>query len=438
MKKFVVLTGLILISLPSSKYAAERLSLGYIYSSPLSHSEIIANTNDSINVVSPTCFDLTSKGRLEINNLLNREFIDEMHEKGIKVTPFLSNHWGKQRAHAALDNPEVLVNELVTAINEYNLDGVNVDIENISTTYKDKLTNFVKILREALPEEKTVSVAVAANPERLEKTWVASYDYAGLAEYSDYLVLMAYDEHCQGGAAGPVASIEFVRKSLEYILESVSKDKVVLGMPLYGRFWKEGAETGGEAIVIGAVENLIKKYHLVPTLDTKTMTPKLTVNIDGIKTNAYVNGRYLEEGTYNIWYENESSIKAKLQLVNEHNLLGTALWALDNESKEFWTYYKDALNETQYENEKEIRIRQRVEAYARIVDLKPIEIELKIVYPKGKITLNDKALEKVEEIKAYEYDVIECVIKENKVKLVKSEKRKIKSVAHTEKHELYA
>ena len=335
MKKFLITTVLILIILPSNNFAAERLSLGYIYSSPLSHSEIVANTNGSINVVSPTCFDLTLNGRLEINNLLNKDFVDEMHEKGIKVTPFLSNHWGKQRAHVALDNPEVLVNELVTVINEYELDGVNVDIENISVKYKDKLTNFVKLLRQALPKEKNVSVAVASNPERLEKTWVASYDYAGLAEYADYLVLMAYDEHCQGGAAGPVASIEFVRKSLDYILESVSKDKVVLGMPLYGRFWKEGAETGGEAIVIGAVEKLIDKYHLVPNFDMETMTPTLKVDIDGITTNAYINGRYLEEGTYKIWYENESSIRAKLKLVNEYNLLGTALLALDNESKEF-------------------------------------------------------------------------------------------------------
>ena len=199
MKKFIFITGLIIIALPSYKLGAERLSMGYIYSSSISHSEIIANTNDSINVVSPTCFDLNVKGRLEINNLLDKEFINEMHEKGIKVTPFLSNHWGSKRAHAALDNPQMLINELVNVINEYELDGVNVDLENISINYKDKLTNFVKLLKEALPEDKTVSIAVAANPERLEKTWVASYDYKGLGEYADYLVLMAYDEHSYGG-----------------------------------------------------------------------------------------------------------------------------------------------------------------------------------------------------------------------------------------------
>ena len=227
---------------------------------------------------------------------------------------------------------------------------------------------------------------------------------------------------------GAVASIDFVRKSLEYVLESVSKDKVVLGMPLYGRLWKEGDECGGEAIVIGAVENLIKKYRLVPNFDTKTMTPKLTIEIDGIKRNAYVNGKYLEEGTYNIWYENESSIKAKLELVNEYNILGTALWALDNENKEFWNFYKDALNETEYANEKEIRIRQRLSAYNAILIVKPISINLKLVLKKDEISLNDEFFENIEVIKNFKYDIIECILKDNKVKLIKDEKIKIKNV----------
>ena len=427
MKKCMVVTILILITLSTTSLAGERLSLGYVYTSSKTHSEIISNTNDSINVVSPTYFELNSNGRLEINESINREFIDEMHEKNIKVTPFLSNHWGKKKAQKALDNPERLIEDLSDVILEYNLDGVNIDIENISIDYRDKLTNFVKLLRESLPENKTISVAVAANPERLEKTWVASYDYEGISTYANYLVLMAYDEHCKGGSAGSVAGIEFVRKSVEYMLEKVSKDKIVLGIPLYGRFWKEGEQSGGEAIVIGQVENLIKKYKLVPTFDTNTMTPKLTIKIDGTIVNAYVNGRYLEEGTYNIWYENEHSIKTKLKLINEYNLLGAGLWALDNEGKEFWNYYKTALNETKYEDEQEINIRQRVEAYAKIIKVKPVNIKVMGILEKEKISLNDEALEKIKNIKENKYKIIEAIIINNDIKSVKNDKIIIKS-----------
>ena len=423
MKKSILAVGLILMFLSSSTFAGERLSLGYIYSSSKTHSEIITNTNDSINVVSPTCFDLDLNGRLEINGLINQEFIDEMHVQNIKVTPFLSNHWGQKRAKAALDNPMPLIEDIVTAVNQYNLDGINVDLENLPVSYKEKLTNFVKLLRENLPQDKTVSVAVAANPERKETTWIASYDYKELGIYADYLVLMAYDEHCFGGSEGPVASINFVRSSLENILESVSKDKVILGIPLYGRLWQQGKETGGEAIVIGQVENLIKNYNLVPTFDTETMTPKLTIVIDGLQTNAYVNGKYLEPGTYNIWYENEHSIKTKLKLINDYNLLGSALWALDNEGKEFWDYYKMALNENEYENEKEIRIRQRLESYAKIIKVKPITIKAKIVYEGVKITFGNNIFKQIKFIQEFDYKIKECIVSDCKIKVVKEKKK---------------
>lgn len=434
MEKKLIMAVLMLIVMPATTFAGERISLGYIYNSSLTHSQIVENTKDSVNVVAPTCFDLKSNGRLSINSLITKDFVEEMHSKNISVTPFLSNHWARKSAKKALDNPELLASDIVLAIEEYNLDGVNVDIENITIDYKDKLTNFVKILREKMPSGKTLSVAVAANPENLESTWIATYDYENLAKYADYLMLMAYDEHCQGGAPGPVASIDFVEKSIQNILEKVSKDKVVLGIPLYGRFWKEGAETGGEAIVIGCVENIIKKFKIVPFFDETTMTPVLKVEIDDVFKNAFVNGRYLEAGTYNIWYENENSIKAKLKLINKYNLLGAGLWALDNENENFWNFYKDYLNETKYESENEIRIRKRKEAYKKIVKIKPIVIKYEMPCEKHGINaFKEETINEFKNLATKRYDILECFDEKfYKFSVVKVRKLLLKT--YSEKH----
>lgn len=242
MKKYVVSIFIVVLISSVTFASGDRVSLGYIYNSSMSHTELMDTTKGNINTISPTCFDLTTSGRLEINDILDQEFINAMHDKGVLVTPFLSNHWGRRRAQAALAKPEILADEVVQAIKEYNLDGVNVDLENLLSSDKDKLTNFVRILREKLPAGKILSVAVASNPNRLSTTWVAVYDYAALAQYADYLVLMAYDEHSAGGSEGPVASIGFVEESIKVMLESVSRDKVVLGIPLYGRYWEQGAQ----------------------------------------------------------------------------------------------------------------------------------------------------------------------------------------------------
>lgn len=361
MKKIVVLGTMIITLSTTTVYAGERLSLGYIYSASKSHTEIIQETQNSVNVVSPTTFDLKLDGTLEINEIADEDFVKNMHEIGIKVTPFLSNHWGRIRAEAALDNPDKLIEQLVEAIQIYDYDGVNVDLENLSVSYKDKLTEFTRCLRNVLPRDKTLSIAVAVNPERLKSTWVAAYDYKALAEYADYLVLMAYDEHSYGGAKGPVASIGFVEKSLQVVLEEVSKDKVLLGIPLYGRLWKEGEDVGGEAIIIAQMPRIINQYEVVPIYDLDIQTPQITLTVEEGEKGPYVNGIYLEEGTYTFYYENENSIKAKLQLVNEYDILGTALWALDNEGPDFWEYFKDALNAVPYESEKEIRLREKYE-----------------------------------------------------------------------------
>ncbi len=358
--------------------AQERLSLGYTYGSSKPYIEIIEQTKNSINVVAPTCFNINMSGKLTEDLVMSEEFVDKMHEQGIKVTPFLSNHWGQKRAQVVLKKPQNLINALVAKIIERNYDGVNIDLENLEPSDKEALTNFVKLLRETLPKEKTISVAVAANPNKLATTWIAAYDYKALSEYADYLVLMAYDEHCYGGSEGPVASIGFVEQSLKVMFEEVPKDRVVLGIPLYGRYWKEYEETGGEAIIIGTVERIIEKYKLVPKYNMETGTPELIFEVYDNEVGPMINGRIWEPGVYHIYYENETSIKAKLELVNKYNILGTALWALDNESPEFWNYYKDGLNATPYITDREFTIIRKYESAVKKFNSIVIENEIQI------------------------------------------------------------
>ena len=87
-----------------------------------------------------------------------------MHDKGIKVVPFLSNHWNRTAGINALKNIESLSTQIADYVEEYDLDGINVDIENVTHEQKDQYTQFVKLLREKIPGHKEISVAVAANP----------------------------------------------------------------------------------------------------------------------------------------------------------------------------------------------------------------------------------------------------------------------------------
>lgn len=372
-RHIILSTMLILGISTSSVLAAERVSLGFIYGAD-DQVELVDRTNGSINQVSPTCFDINSRGNLVITSELTHEFVAAMKERNIIVTPFLSNHWVRSKGRAALKNAENLTNQIVTAIEEYQLDGVNIDIENLTPDDRDSLSNFVKLLSEKLPEDKILSVSVAANPDASETGWQGSYDYAKLGAYSDYLFVMTYDEHGQGGACGPVASLEFSRKSIEYTLRYVSKDKIVMGIPFFGRYWKNGEDYGGDAIVIGAMPALLSKIHEVIRYDVKVGEACVKFHIENPVRKVKINGKVLENGDYTIWYPNEESIRLKLNLVNEYDLLGAGVWALGQEKVDVWEYYHNELNKIPYISPEEARIQAIREAYeALVVDMSNME-----------------------------------------------------------------
>lgn len=220
----VILTLLLIGNLKVSN--ADKISMAYLYGN-YDYISLIERNENALNIVSPSYFDIDSNGNL-ILNTVDINLISKMHQKGIKVTPFLSNHWDRKKGRVALKNAEKLTDDIVNAIIKYNLDGINVDIENVTDEDRENYIKLVRLLREKLPAGKILSVAVAPNPYAWENGWQGSYDYKKLSEYSDYLMIMAYDEHYESGTEGAVAGIEFVEKSIQYALKNIKSEKIVL------------------------------------------------------------------------------------------------------------------------------------------------------------------------------------------------------------------
>ncbi|MBM7662512.1 LysM repeat protein [Bacillus mesophilus] len=328
---------------------AEELSfnMGYLYhGSSNTYMETMKHTQGSINVVSPTYFDINADGSLKLTQVLDRYFIASMQSNGIRVVPFLSNHWDRALGEKALDNREALTDQIAEAVRIYNLDGVNIDIENVTHEYRDEYTEFTRMLRAKIPADKEVSVAVAANPRGFTLGWHGSYDYQSLGAASDYLMIMAYDESYTGSEPGPVASIQFVEKSIQYAINNgVPREKIVLGIGHYGRYWKEGATVGGNGMANEHVAQAIKMYNGVVTFDEVTMSPKATFTINEGDPGLNVYGRILQPGNYTVWFENEQSIRAKFELVEKHGIKGTGNWGLEQENPQFWDSFSQWVQE---------------------------------------------------------------------------------------------
>ena len=185
----LILGSALAVSIPFSQLvkANDRYSMTYLsYGSFQTQLEYVALSKNSFSVISPSYFNLLSDGSLAVEEI-SQSYVTAMHEKNVKIVPFLSNHWDKQSGNLALNRVEHLAEEVANAVMQNNLDGVNVDIENVSHEYRDQYTALVRLLRQKLPQEKEVSVAVAANPYGWTLGWHGSYDYQELGKYADHL-----------------------------------------------------------------------------------------------------------------------------------------------------------------------------------------------------------------------------------------------------------
>jgi spore germination protein YaaH len=327
-------------NIPESKF-----NMSYIFfGEPSQYAARVKDTKESINEISPCYFEIKNDGSLKITASIDQKFINEMHDKGIKVVPFISNHWDRSLGRLALSKRNKLADQIIDAINYYNLDGINVDLENLTEEDRDNYTDFVRLLRSKISKDKTLAVAVAGNPRGFTTGWHGSYDYRALGEYSDYIMIMAYDEHYSGGVAGSVAGIKFVEDSIKYALKWVPGEKVVLGIPFFGRIWKDGGGMKGQGASLNDIQNLLWGYLSQVTFDYATLSPKATVTIKASDIKPYIFGNRLDAGTYTIWYENEDSIKHKLRLVEKYGLKGTGSWSLGQEVSNTWNYYNLWLN----------------------------------------------------------------------------------------------
>lgn len=295
-----------------------------------------------INVVSPSFFVLKKLGKGEI--------IDKVGENGKKYIEWAKGNnykvWAMFASDSMIETTSEILNDykirkqtiegIVDLAVKYELDGINLDFENIYEEDKDVFTRFVV---ELYPRLKDVGMTLTVDVTAPDggKNWSLCYDRDALADNCDYLVYMAYDQNNDSSTkAGPVAGYNWVRTNVEKFLgqEAVSKEKLILAIPFYTRLWSENSE------------GKVTKTSIVNMKDIDT----LIAGKPEKQWNELTRQNYVEynqgQNTFKIWIEDLASIKEKLLLVNEKELAGVAFWEKDRETEEVW----DLVNEIIFNN----------------------------------------------------------------------------------------
>jgi spore germination protein YaaH len=150
-----------------------------------------------------------------------------------------------------------------------------------------------------------------------------------LAQVSDYIALMAYDQHWTGSPiSGSVSQLKWVEDHVKKVLLEVPKEKLLLGMPFYTRIWKEEYDTSNKLVVTSkAVSMEYAEQQIAENRAAKIW--------DSVSGQYYAT--YQKDGaTYKIWLEDENSIKLRVELANKYDLAGVASWKLGFEKPGIW------------------------------------------------------------------------------------------------------
>ncbi len=278
-----------------------------------------------LTTISPTWFFIKDDNG-NIQSLASQDYVNYCHQNNIEVWGLVENITYKDQIDITsilnkTSSRQNLVTQLIAQAIQYDLDGINVDIEALPSAASDGFIEFVRELsimcrrnNIILSVDNYVPMAYNQNYDRKEQGIVA-----------DYVIIMGYDEHFAGSEeAGSVASIGYVRDGIEKTLKEVPAEKVINAVPFYTRLWQTNAD--GELSSSSLGMNSASK-----TLADKNVTPEWDE-----QAAQYYGAFEDSDGFYQIWLEEERSIEEKAKLIKEYSLAGIAAWRLGYEKDEIW------------------------------------------------------------------------------------------------------
>merc|ERR1711899_448690 len=232
-------------------------------------------------------------------------------------------------------------------LREHNFDGLDVDWEYPKASDKENFVAYIKELREAFEfeaeetgnERLLLSAAVPVGPDNVR----GGYDVPAVAKALDFVNLMAYDFHGkwekQAGHNAPLyapssdsewrkqLSVEFAAKMWTRL--GTPKQKLVIGMPTYGRSFtlsnpsqyvvNSPASGGGTAGEYTREAGFLAYYEVCEMLqqgsnyiwDNEMKVP------------------YLVKGNQWVGFDDERSIRNKMDWVKDNGYAGAMVWTVD-------------------------------------------------------------------------------------------------------------
>ncbi len=256
MKKIALLVLLSLISAPLAQ--AQEIS-GWIPYWKVEDGTKDARAHlDILTELNPFAIAVTTDGKLKDLGGLKKsawtKLFKEARKEGATVIPTVM--WSDTaNIHAVLSDPKARAkheDEIVKFVKKGKYDGIDIDYEGKRAETKDYYSAFLTELKKKLGDKTLACTIEARTPAAdlysiVPETLQYANDFKVIGTVCDEVRLMTYDQQradlsLNAQKAGmpyvPVADIDWVRKVAQLTMQTIPKNKIMLGVATYGREWE--------------------------------------------------------------------------------------------------------------------------------------------------------------------------------------------------------
>ncbi|MEX1827149.1 glycosyl hydrolase family 18 protein [Luteibacter sp. CQ10] len=350
MKRWLLSLAACVLWMPLGAFAKAPVALFYMMNTQKSIASLEAHV-DKIDLLVPTWYGVDQNGL--VSGGPNEYVLDIAKKHRLPVMPIVSAGGDRAKFHALLGDEKAkraMIESLIEQAKRHGYVGYQFDFENIAWTDRDAFTLLTKQTYEALHRQGLqLSAAVVPNApghagegafsKWIWEYWRGAYDLKALAQVLDIVCIMTYDQHTRWTTPGPVAGMPWVMENLEYALKVVPKEKLSLGIGLYGYHWYAGnpVKAGGKED-----SNISASY-----IDADESFPlarqfNVTMQWDPVEHESWFYF-YRDQMREWVFLPDAHAFRDRYDVTKQYGLQGFCAWVLGAEDPKIWDVLPDAV-----------------------------------------------------------------------------------------------
>ena len=192
--------------------------------------------------------------------------------------------------------------------------GIVIDLEDQSVDDTSLTAQVVEALADSARRHGASTIAVA-----LPAADTAAYPTRAFFPAADVALIMLYDEHWSTSAPGPVATPDWVRRTLAQRIADVGTDHIVAALPLYGYLWR-GTQPAE------------------PVGFTDAQRAAAEANVEIVRDPASRSLHAIQPGRWELWSSDAELLRALRGEVAALGVRRIALWRLGQEDPAVWPF----------------------------------------------------------------------------------------------------